>query len=90
MIKRPYCLVYRCICSGGMPVGCWQLIEENEAFLCPDGETNIVYSVLSICAESMRILNEDTKEEYTLTSNDDSRKFNVYWKSDNEFERKPE
>lgn len=86
MVVRPYTLVYRPICSGGGSVPCWQLIEDNEVFLCPRGDKVIVYCVESIENEKMVIIDEKTKEKYTLTSAHDCRNFNVYWKLDNEFE----
>ena len=87
MIKRPYCLVNRPICAGGLPVNCWQLIEKGDAFLNTRGDNVFVYGVDSIENETMVITDEKTSEKYTLTSDHDCRNFNVYWKSDDEFER---
>lgn len=87
MIKRPYCLVNRPICAGGLPVNCWQLIETGEAFLNKRGDKVFVYGVDSIENETLVIVDEKTNEKYTLTSDHDCRNFNVYWKSDDEFER---
>lgn len=87
MIKRPYCLVNRPICAGGLPVNCWQLIEKGDAFLNKRGDKVFVYGVDSIENETMVITDEKTSEKYTLTSDHDCRNFNVYWKSDDEFER---
>ncbi|ADJ55431.1 hypothetical protein RB16p127 [Escherichia phage RB16] len=88
MIKHPYCLVSRPISTGGLPVNCWQLIEEGDAFLNTRGDKVFVYGVDSIENETMVITDEKTSEKYTLTSDHDCRNFNVYWKSDEEFERK--
>ena len=88
MIKRPYCLVNRPICAGGLPVNCWQLTQTGEAFLNKRGDKVFVYGVDSIENETMVITDEKTSEKYTLTSDHDCRNFNVYWKSDEEFERK--
>ncbi|AAX78658.1 protein of unknown function [Pseudotevenvirus RB43] len=87
-MKHPYCLVNRPICSGGLPVSCWQLIETGDAFLNKRGDKVFVYGVDSIENETMVITDEKTNEKYTLTSDHDCRNFNVYWKSDEEFERK--
>lgn len=86
MIKRPYCLVNRPICAGGLPVNCWQLVETGEAFLNKRGDKVFVYGVDSIENETMVIADEKTKEKYTLTSDHDCRNFNVYWKSNEDFE----
>ncbi|AOG16262.1 hypothetical protein ECF2_0197 [Enterobacter phage EC-F2] len=86
MIKRPYCLVNRPICAGGLPVNCWQLIETGEAFLNKRGDKVFVYGVDSIENETMVITDEKTKEKYTLTSDHDCRNFNVYWKYNEDFE----
>lgn len=86
MIKRPYCLVNRPICAGGLPVNCWQLIQTGEAFLNKRGDKVFVYGVDSIENETMVIIDEKTKEKYTLTSDHDCRNFNVYWKSNEDFE----
>lgn len=85
-MKHPYCLVTRPVCSGGLPVTCWQLIEKGDAFLNKRGENVFVYGVNSIDNETMVITDEKTNEKYTLTSEHDCRNFNVYWKSDEEFE----
>lgn len=85
-MKHPYCLVTRPICPGGLPVACWQLIEKGDAFLNKRGENVFVYCVNSIDNETMVITDEKTNEKYTLTSEHDCRNFNVYWKSDEEFE----
>lgn len=87
-MKHPYCLVSRPICAGGLPVNCWQLIEKGDAFLNKRGDKVFVYGVDSIENETMVITDEKTSEKYTLTSDHDCRNFNVYWKSDEEFERK--
>lgn len=86
MIKHPYCLVTRPVSPGGLPVTCWQLIEKGDAFLNKRGENVFVYGVNSIENETMVITDEKTNEKYTLTSDQDCRNFNVYWKSDEEFE----
>lgn len=86
MIKRPYCLVNRPICAGGLPVNCWQLVETGEAFLNKRGDKVFVYGVDSIENETMVITDEKTNEKYTLTSDHDCRNFNVYWKSNEDFE----
>ena len=85
-MKHPYCLVTRPICPGGLPVACWQLIEKGDALLNKRGENVFVYGVNSIDNETMVITDEKTNEKYTLTSEHDCRNFNVYWKSDEEFE----
>ena len=87
-MKHPYCLVTRPICAGGLPGNCWQLIEKGDAFLNKRGDKVFVYGVDSIENETMVITDEKTSEKYTLTSDHDCRNFNVYWKSDEEFERK--
>ena len=70
-----------------MPVNCWQLIEKGDAFLNKRGNKVSVYGVDSIENETLVITDEKTNEKYTLTSDHDCRNFNVYWKSDEEFER---
>lgn len=70
-----------------MPVNCWQLIEKGDAFLNKRGNKVFVYGVDSIENETLVITDEKTNEKYTLTSDHDCRNFNVYWKSDEEFER---
>ncbi|UIW12436.1 MAG: hypothetical protein [Enterobacter phage ENC20] len=86
-MKHPYCLVRSPICAGGLPVNCWQLIEKGDAFLNKRGNKVFVYGVDSIENETLIITDEKTNEKYTLTSDHDCRNFNVYWKSDEEFER---
>ena len=83
--KFPYTLVKRPLWAGGNPVSLWQVIDVNEAVFA-DKE---IYAVELIDLENSIIVLEDikTKKKYSLTSNDDSRKFNVYWKSNNEFEK---
>lgn len=87
MIKHPYCLVTRPVSPGGLPVNCWQLIEKGDAFLNKRGDKVFVYGVKSVENETLVIVDEKTNEKYTLTSDHDCRNFNVYWKSDDEFER---
>lgn len=85
-MKQPYCLVSRPICTGGMPVNCWQLLEEGEALLNKRGEKVIVYKVDSIIDEVIWLTDIKTCEQFKLTSEHDCRNFNVYWKSNEDFE----
>lgn len=87
MKKFPYCLEYTPICKGGALVSCWGLIENGDAFLCPAEGGNLVYGVESLEGETLVICNEKTNEKYTLNSDQDCSKFNVYWKADSDFER---
>lgn len=91
MIKRPYTLVNRAICPGCSPIPIWQLIEPGESVICKTPTKVTVYSVELIDLDNgiIDLKNIKTEEKYSLTSNHDSRNFNVYWKLDNEFERKP-
>lgn len=84
-MKHPYCLVYRVVGNRTVPV--WQLIDNGDSFLNKRGDKVSVYSVEAIENETLTIVDEKTKEQFVLTSDHDCRSFNVYWKSNEDFEK---